>query len=162
MEKDHPFVECATFADSIKSVGWDDQAHWHFVDNTYLDDGYKKDVPTNDYNVTWAIGEMLDSIQYAKPDSNSQSGSYVSYALGDSMNLRLFIHYVGDIHQPLHAVSRYTSQYPDGDRGGNSFTLTKKDDVSNLHSLWDSVIYKYSTDLSQVNSHLFLNFFYSL
>ena len=43
MEKDHPFVECATFADAIKSKGFDDQADWHFVDNPFFDDNFKKD-----------------------------------------------------------------------------------------------------------------------
>lgn len=31
------FVECATFADLIKSKGWDDQSDWHFVDNPFFD-----------------------------------------------------------------------------------------------------------------------------
>lgn len=74
---------------------------------------------------------------------------YVSYDLGDSFNLRLLIHYIGDIHQPLHAVSRYTSKYPNGDRGGNSFPLKKFDNIDELHALWDSVLYRYSQDLSQ-------------
>jgi hypothetical protein len=31
-EKDHSFVECATFADDIKEKGFNDQSPWHFVD----------------------------------------------------------------------------------------------------------------------------------
>ena len=61
---------------------------------------------------------------------SAQAQGSVSWSLGDSFNLRLFIHYVGDIHQPLHATSRYTSQYPEGDRGGNSFALTPANGVS--------------------------------
>ena len=37
-EKDHPFVECATFADEIKEQGFDDQSHWHFVDTPIIGD----------------------------------------------------------------------------------------------------------------------------
>jgi hypothetical protein len=55
LEKDHPFVECATFADEIKSKGWDDQSEWHFVDNPFMDDGFNTDVAPQDYNVTWII-----------------------------------------------------------------------------------------------------------
>jgi hypothetical protein len=55
LEKDHPFVECATFADVIKQKGFDDQSHWHFVDNPFMDDGFFKQVDPNDYNVTWSI-----------------------------------------------------------------------------------------------------------
>jgi len=29
-----------------------------------------------------------------------------------SMALRLLIHYVGDVHQPLHAASRVNHEYP--------------------------------------------------
>lgn len=54
---------------------------------------------------------------------------------------RLMIHYVGDIHQPLHGSARVDDAYPAGDRGGNSFKLTSRDGASNLHAVWDSVIY---------------------
>jgi len=109
LEVNYPFVECATFADEIKSKGFDDQSDWHFVDNTFLDDGYETVVNPELYNVTWAIGEMISALKGAKPEATEGE---VSWALGDSFNLRLLIHYTGDVHQPLHAVSRYTSQYP--------------------------------------------------
>ena len=54
-ERDYPFVECATFADEIKEEGFDDQSHWHYVDKAFLDKGFTKDVPTEMYNVTWAL-----------------------------------------------------------------------------------------------------------
>ena len=63
---------------------------------------------------------------------------------GISTAMRLLIHYVGDIHQPLHATSRVDNQYRQGDRGGNSFPLPIKDGVKNLHSLWDSVLYEFT------------------
>lgn len=39
MEKNHPFVECATFADNIKSKGFDYTSTYHYVDNPF-EDGY--------------------------------------------------------------------------------------------------------------------------
>jgi hypothetical protein len=54
------------------------------------------------------------------------------------------IHYVGDIHQPLHATSRLDPKYPKGDAGGNFFKLPAIGDVKNLHSVWDSVVYLYT------------------
>jgi hypothetical protein len=47
------------------------------------------------------------------------------------MYLRLLIHLVGDIHQPMH-VSR------EEDQGGNKIYITWFGQKSNLHSLWDS------------------------
>jgi len=65
---------------------------------------------------------------------------------GLSAAMRLLIHYVGDIHQPLHATSRVDHEYTQGDRGGNSFPLTPTDGVKNLHSLWDSVVLEFTED----------------
>jgi len=61
-----------------------------------------------------------------------------------SFALRLIIHYVGDIHQPLHATSEVDDAYPKGDRGGNDEYINPSiDGVGNLHAVWDSVIYSY-------------------
>lgn len=54
------------------------------------------------------------------------------------------MHYVGDIHQPLHASTRVDSQYPNGDRGGNSFPVASKDGIKELHAVWDSILYEFS------------------
>ena len=55
-EKDYSFVECATFADEIKETGFDDQSHWHFVDEPFFDNGFQSDdVYPQIYNVTWAM-----------------------------------------------------------------------------------------------------------
>src|SRR5205823_6437551 len=48
------------------------------------------------------------------------------------------IHFIGDIHQPLHTVARFTTQTPDGDRGGNQVFLRGR--WKNLHSLWDNAL----------------------
>lgn len=47
--------------------------------------------------------------------------------------LKFLTHFIGDIHQPLHAG------YAD-DRGGNSFQINYQGEGSNLHSVWDSLI----------------------
>lgn len=65
---------------------------------------------------------------------------------GRSLALRLLIHYYGDIHQPLHNVGRYTKEYPDGDKGGNAFDLKNHYSASELHAVWDNVIYTYHTN----------------
>ena len=59
--------------------------------------------------------------------------------------MRLVIHYIGDIHQPLHTVSEVDKYVPEGDRGGNLEHMPDPTDsgVTNLHSVWDSVIYEY-------------------
>ena len=56
--------------------------------------------------------------------------------------LRFIIHYVGDIHQPLHCTARVDKGHPQGDEGGNLFFIRvpgkdgKLTSVK-LHSYWD-------------------------
>ena len=94
---------------------------------------------------------MLYGLKYAKAplagEEAAASTSSVDYSLGDSFNLRLLIHYIGDIHQPLHDTTMFSSDFPNGDRGGNSFTLLPTDGIKELHALWDSVVDKYPNDM---------------
>ena len=62
---------------------------------------------------------------------------------GRSVALRLLLHFYGDIHQPLHCLSRYSDDNTDGDKGGNEFDLKYRLSADNLHALWDNVIYSY-------------------
>ena len=57
----------------------------------------------------------------------------------------MIIHYLGDIHQPLHAVAEVDSRFPEGDQGGNlqKIPMDKASGVDELHAVWDSVIYHY-------------------
>lgn len=47
--------------------------------------------------------------------------------------LKFVVHFVGDVHQPLHAG--YQS-----DRGGNDFQISYQREGWNLHSVWDSLL----------------------
>ncbi|KAI0052064.1 phospholipase C/P1 nuclease [Auriscalpium vulgare] len=46
--------------------------------------------------------------------------------------LKFLIHFVGDMHQPLHLTGR--------DRGGNGVKVSWDGRVTNLHSLWDGLL----------------------
>merc|ERR1711964_591254 len=58
-----------------------------------------------------------------------------------SYALRLLIHFVGDIHQPLHVETRYNDDYPTGDSGGNKFPLPNHYECDELHAVFDKVMY---------------------
>ena len=66
-----------------------------------------------------------------------------------SYALRLLIHYLGDIHQPMHVEARFSDKYPTGDKGGNTFPLPYHYEVDELHALWDKVIYSEHTNLKR-------------
>jgi S1/P1 Nuclease len=96
LEDKYPFVECATFADEIKEDGFNDQAAWHYV-NTPLVDSPGLDTPAPvPYNITWAIEQMIQSLKHVT--GRQTSHPHVNFELAESFNLRLLIHYIGDIH----------------------------------------------------------------
>ena len=51
--------------------------------------------------------------------------------------LRIILHVVADIHQPLHACNYFSKTFTDGDRGGNLYPVPKMSGYQNLHALWD-------------------------
>lgn len=97
-----------------------------------------------------ALQNLTDFLKGVESASESTYVQQIANAFDDvndqrSFALRLVIHYVGDVHQPLHAVSEVDHYYPKGDAGGNFEHVPEVDDtgVTNLHSIWDSVIYEF-------------------
>jgi len=62
--------------------------------------------------------------------------------------LKMLIHLVGDIHQPLHCITLYNELFPKGDLGGNKFVVFYQT-LKNLHSIWDSGIGLYNMDFDR-------------
>ena len=119
-------VNASTFADDIKSDSrYDKYYDWHFL-NMELDDEYEEIIPSNKGDVYLAINQCIDIIE---SDSASDSDK--------SFYLKLLVHFVGDLHQPLH-IGRYE------DRGANRIYVKWFGRNSNLHRVWDS---------EMINSH---------
>jgi len=94
-EGNHSFVECATFADDIKDIGFDGISRYHYINQPFFDN-YTTDVPLKPFNVTWAIPNMKKELMKPHHDGEETDGTKRSF--GDAFNLRLLIHYAGDIH----------------------------------------------------------------
>jgi hypothetical protein len=50
------------------------------------------------------------------------------------------VHTVADLHQPLHAITLFSAQFPYGDKGGNLFIVSVRRENKNLHSIWDEML----------------------
>jgi hypothetical protein len=61
---------------------------------------------------------------------------------GYSVALRLLIHYVADVHQPLHVMTRVNNEYPSGDHSGQDFKIPVSDNARTLHEAFDAAMYK--------------------
>jgi len=118
----HSLAYASTYADEIKSdQNFDKYTPWHYV-NYPLDKGYADAKKS-------AQGDILTAIETCKTvlrnDLNSRKDK-VFY-------LNLLIHFIGDLHQPLHTGRAE-------DRGGNDIQLQWFGRGTNLHRVWDSDI----------------------
>lgn len=74
-EKDHPMVECVTFADDIKYKGGAYQSGWHFIDTPFLDEGGK----ISDYDFTFDTHNITEAITALSSWVNKDTGYEKTY-----------------------------------------------------------------------------------
>ena len=109
----------STFADEIKSdKRYNEFYTWHYV-NIPLDEDY-------DSSKANSKGDLVTGIEHCKKvilDKNSSDADKAFY-------LKMLIHLIGDLHQPMHiGLSE--------DRGGNDFKVQWHYSDTNLHAVWD-------------------------
>jgi hypothetical protein len=110
------------------NIGYDDLArhkYWHFVDMPFSNDGTTL-IPAPTSNAQARIEAFRAVLASNSPDALK------------SYDLSWLLHLVGDVHQPLHCVARFTQAQPQGDDGGNGVELIGT--PSNLHSFWDGIL----------------------
>ena len=118
------FVNSSVWLDSIRGRTHAYDA-MHYIDIPFSTDGTPlPPVPTR--NAVWAVEKSTTVLSNPNATAAAQRTA-----------LRILVHVVGDIHQPLHAATRVSWQYPEGDRGGNLVVLHKNPVAKNLHSYWD-------------------------
>ena len=101
----------------------------HYIDLPFVADNinFTKNLPAyNKINAVWAI-KMANQKLHAPHTSLVDKGLF----------LRILLHVVGDVHQPLHAATKVSDAYPLGDHGGNLVFLQKNAVAPNLHAYWD-------------------------
>jgi hypothetical protein len=100
---------------------------WHYYDTPYTPDGAEAE-PQKPPSALSELDRIIPIIG-TKSDVPPTSASNPTYLLP------WLEHIAGDVHQPLHCVSRFLKSMPKGDAGGNSVYITGPS--RNLHSLWD-------------------------
>jgi hypothetical protein len=118
-------AEIASWADQIRRDRRD-TAPWHYVDIPVDAKGYDA-ARDGDHgnNVIDKISDFEAVLKDPKTSKNDRAEA-----------LKFLVHFVGDLHQPLHCSER------NKDKGGNTrlvFFLDKPR-ATNLHSVWDSAI----------------------
>jgi len=122
-----------------------------------LDEGGSiSDYPKYDFNDSNLTAALPDLLMWLRGQAGYQNTFVYTTIMkyypngqdGLSMALRLFIHLMGDLHQPLHNMNRVDKEYPEGDAGGNDYPLPYHYDVDELHALWDTTIYEYHNSVT--------------
>jgi hypothetical protein len=129
------FIAAATWADEVRASR-PETYNWHFVDipvgETRFDAG-------RDCKPTERGDCVIAEIARARAELTDLSRSAALRA----ESLKFLIHFVGDLHQPLHAVD-------DHDRGGNDVRVARLGGESgratNLHAEWDTGLISESTE----------------
>lgn len=113
-------AEVANFADDIKSdKRYNKFYSWHYV-NMPFDVDYQHAVKN-------PKGDLVTGIEKCKAvikDKNSSKADKAFY-------LKLLVHFIGDMHQPLHVGRKE-------DKGGNMVQVQWFGKGTNLHSVWDA------------------------
>ena len=120
-------VTVSTWADEIKSLkGYPQEFNeLHFIANQFPTAGA---VPTP--NIVTALKDNVKILQ-TSTDMEAKAQA-----------IRFIIHFVGDIHQPLHCAVRVDDANPKGDQGGNRVSILVADSSGRLrpdrlHIYWD-------------------------
>ena len=103
---------------------------WHYYDVPIDADGKSHEAPPEESTLT------------ALPVCESRMGNMALPAPHRAYYLAWTAHLIGDIHQPLHATSRFSSAHPQGDAGGNAVKFKSGDGSApkNLHAFWDGLL----------------------
>jgi hypothetical protein len=117
--------DVASWADNIRREKRS-TAPWHFVDIPV--DAEKFDEKRDGENGNNVIDKINDfeKVLTDKTKSKEERAEALKY----------LVHFVGDVHQPLHCANR------NGDKGGNGRLVffEKRQRAVSLHSVWDSTI----------------------
>ena len=110
----------ATWPDRIKSdPNWDHAKRWHYI-SINDDERFKTLQRDPKGDILYALARFE-----AELSDNALSKSQRRQALA------FLVHFVADVHQPLHVGRR-------DDRGGNSIKVNWRGKTFNLHQVWDS------------------------
>lgn len=124
-KKPPSFIEASVWFDTLRTKDSNVFRTMHYVDIPFSTDGTRAPKP-KPMNGLIAFNQSRELLL-------ENRGSLLERIFA----LRVLLHVVGDLHQPLHASTRVSRAYPDGDAGGNRVDLPKNKIAKNLHAYWD-------------------------
>ncbi|WP_194852480.1 S1/P1 nuclease [Nonlabens antarcticus] len=127
----------STYGDEIKS----DNAFrmygpWHYV-NVPFDSTYEEHEHNDKGDIITGIDTCIKIIKSKTATKQEKA-----------FHLKLLVHFIGDLHQPMHVGIG-------DDKGGNDFQVSWYNNGTNLHSVWDSrMIESYGMTYSELADNM--------
>lgn len=171
-------VDVAMWSDDLKSTGLYTQSSWHFVNYIYNPSNFEiftkeggdfifhnstlteilaaKRNPVAAVNVGNLIPMLINSLTsqslFLGDQAETAGQPFRKYSDIVVSSIANLIHFIGDLHQPLHSTALFSEELPTGDQGGNKIDVwfwdteghlpsgNPDDNVSmRLHYFWDSI-----------------------
>ena len=130
-------ADVSTWADEARNTSeYRSTARWHFLNlpaGLNFKDFVQAVKTLNDENIYTAILKCQQTLTEVNATADQKT-----------IALKFIIHFVGDLHQPMH-ISRAE------DKGGNTIQVRYDSKGTNLHSLWDSKLLEHQgTEYNQL------------
>lgn len=117
----HSLAFVSTYGDEIKSdPEYRKYSPWHYVNLEPGQNSYSEETANPDGDLILGIKKCIMVLK--NEDSTREEKEFY---------LKMLVHFMGDLHQPLHAGH-------ESDRGGNDIQLRWFGEGTNLHKVWDS------------------------
>lgn len=130
-------ADASTYADEIKSDrAYDQYKPWHYA-NIPFDQTYSQAEKNPQGDIVSGIEECIQQLKSGELNLEKEQ-----------FYLRMLIHLVGDMHQPLHFGLKE-------DKGANDFKVKWFNKPSNLHRVWDTqMIESYNMSYTELTDNL--------
>jgi hypothetical protein len=145
----HVFASAAVWPDLVRLQSHPMRAvynhpAWHYIDIPIVMDN--QPVPKHSPSTQPGPHDVIEALKKVTGDITDAKLSPADKAIA----LCWIAHLVGDIHEPLHAATLYSRQFPKGDEGGNLALVLRDppylDSSMKLHLLWDELPGNYKSE----------------
>jgi hypothetical protein len=125
------FMMAARWADDIRDSPSFNHPKWHYINYPLT---FESGIATRESDPENIVSAFTQNYANLTKSNIADTEKAVS--------LTWIFHLTGDVHQPLHATALFSSEFPNGDKGGNDFKIMPEEGakIINLHSFWDGII----------------------
>jgi len=127
----------STYADEIKAEKkYNYISKWHYI-NIPLNKKFDEIEREKGGDIIYAINKCIEVLKSSKYNKKEKS-----------FHLKLLVHFIGDLHQPMHLGRKK-------DRGGNDIKMFWFGNITNLHRIWDTqIIESHNMSYTELASNL--------